>query len=482
MAATSRPNILWICTDQQRFDTLGCYGNRFVSTPNLDRLAEGGALFEQAYSQSPVCTPSRASFLTGRYPRTTLDRQNGQNIPAGEMLLPRFLRDQGYVCGLSGKLHLSVCNPSVSKTEPRIDDGYSVFHWSHHPNPDWDANEYIQWLTEKGITYDTPNRADCEYVQVGMPAEHHQTTWCIEKAADFIRQRAEDGKPWLFSINIFDPHHPFDPPASYLEPYLQRLDEIPLPNYQSGELEDKPRYQQNDHSGSYNNKNLVPFSRMSERDHRMVRAAYWAMCDLVDDQVGRLLDALRVSGQWENTIVVFMSDHGEMLGDHGIYLKGPYFYDCAVHVPLIVSWPGQIAPGTRVSGLVELGDIAPTLLELAGFDPLPGMQAKSLLPLLKDEQQAETFRESVYCEYYNAMPWHKNPAAHATMLRTEAYKLVVFHGINEGELYDLRVDPNETNNLWNDPQYQAAKLDALVQLCDRMAWTVDPMPARLAAW
>ena len=114
-----RPNILWICSDQQRFDTLGCYGNEFVKTPNLDRLAQGGTLFEYAYSQSPVCTPSRTCFLTGRYPRTTRCRQNGQDIPEDEVLITRMLADEGYICGLSGKLHLSPCHPSVCKTMER---------------------------------------------------------------------------------------------------------------------------------------------------------------------------------------------------------------------------------------------------------------------------------------------------------------------------------------------------------------------------
>ena len=145
-----QPNILWICSDQQRFDTLGCYGNEFVRTPNLDGLAESGILFERCYSQSPVCTPSRTSFLTGRYPRTTRCRQNGQSIPDDEVLVTRLLADAGYTCGLSGKLHLSTCNPQACPTiERRINDGYTEFHWSHHPSPDWPANEYIHWLREE---------------------------------------------------------------------------------------------------------------------------------------------------------------------------------------------------------------------------------------------------------------------------------------------------------------------------------------------
>ena len=248
----NRPNILWICTDQQRFDTLGGYGNRFVRTPNLDRLAENGVRFERCYAQNPVCTPSRAAFLTGRYPRTTRTRQNGQTIPKDEVLVTKLLHDAGYTCGLSGKLHLSPCHPSACRrTERRVDDGYDQFHWSHHPANDWPTNEYCQWLREKGRAYEQHPIEGSAHVSHSLPSEYHQTTWCVERAMTFIQASAEFDQPWLFSINTFDPHHPFDPPKEMLEPYLDRLDEIPLPNYVAGELADKPAWQQTDHQGAY---------------------------------------------------------------------------------------------------------------------------------------------------------------------------------------------------------------------------------------
>ena len=470
------PNILWICTDQQRWDTLGCYGNSFVNTPNIDSLAEN------AFSQSPICTPSRASFLTGRYPRTTRCRQNGQDIPPDERLVTRLLKDAAdYVCGLSGKLHISTCNPSVTPgTEPRIDDGYDAFHWSHHPGPDWPTNEYIHWLTEQGVKFETPSFNGSRYVQAGMPAEHHQTTWCAQKAINFIEMNSDKDHPWLFSVNMFDPHHAFDPPVEYLERYLDKLDQIPLPNYTDGELNGKSPFQQNDHQRAYNTPGLFPFTEMSEADHRLVIAAYWAMVDLIDAQVGRMVSALEETGQLENTIVIFMSDHGEMLGDHGIYLKGPYFYEPAVHVPLIISMPGTIQSGVRRSALVELTDIAPALLEAGGYPVDPGMQGRSLWPLLTSAE--DSHREDVYCEYYNAMPWHKHPTAQATMVRTEQHKIVVTHGVGVSELYDLEADPAETVNQWDNSDYVDVKLDMYARLVDRMAWTVDPLPARRADW
>ncbi len=473
------PNILWICTDQQRFDTLGCYGNRFVHTPNVDRLAQTGVLFEHAYCQNPVCTPSRASFLTGRYPRTTRCRQNGQSIPEDEVLITKLLADAGYTCGLSGKLHLSACNPrACPTTERRIDDGYAEFHWSHHPAPDWPANDYVRWLREQGVEYGRSPLDGSKYVQVGMPAEHHQTTWCALKAVNFIEAGASLDRPWLFSYNCFDPHPPFDPPEEYLGRYVGMLDEIPLPNYVPGELGGKPPLQLQNHQSARG----YPYPEMTEKDHRLVRAAYWAMVDVIDREVGRMLDALDRTGQRENTIVIFTSDHGEMLGDHGIYLKGPYLYEPAVHVPLVISWPGVIAGGRRSPALVELTDIAPTLLRAVGLERRPSMQGESLWPLLSGGTSADRHRDDVYCEFYNSHGGRRDRATDLTMVRTERHKLVAVHGQDVGELYDLEEDPHETHNRWADAECQTIKLEMLQRLCDRMAWTVDPLPVREAAW
>ena len=475
------PNILWICTDQQRPDTLGCYGNRIVNTPHLNRLAQEGVVFDRCYAQNPVCTPSRASFLTGRYPRTTRCRQNGQDIPAGEVLVTRLLAEAGYTCGLAGKLHIANTTKTKRPTEPRIDDGYAEFHWSHHPDPWWTTSAYNHWLRERGQTFRRQPYGDSRYVQTSMPAEHHQTTWCAQKAINFIEANTSSDQPWLFSMNPFDPHPPFDPPLIYLERYLDRLDDIPLPNYRVGELDNKPVFQRNDHLGAYNRPGSFAFPDMADDDHRLIRAAYWAMIDLVDQQVGRVLDALAESGQRDNTIVIFMSDHGEMLGDHGVYMKGPYFYEPCVRVPLVISWPKRIEGGRRSSAMLELVDLAPTLLEAAGMGPHSGMQGRSAFSLLTEGPVDAIHREDVYCEYYNANLPH-DPPAYATMVRTERYKLVVVHGHDIGELYDLERDPDEFYNLWDDEQYLPIKMRMLQRMCDRMAWTVDPLPERAAGW
>jgi arylsulfatase len=471
MPETERPNILWLCTDQQRYDTIRALGNSRINTPNIDRLIGEGVAFTRAYCQSPVCTPSRASFLTGRYPRTTRCRQNGQAMPPEERLISRILADHGYTCGLAGKLHLASC--SEGKVETRIDDGYSTFHWSHHPQPDWPENAYTQWLEQQGKTwaelYQGPGTA---YVKEGIPTEFHQTTWCAEMAIEFLREHK--GRPWMFSFNCFGPHHPFDPPKEFLERYDP--DEMPLPKAREGELANKPKFQQLDSVWAHNNPGYFDVKGMTDRDRREVTAAYYAMCEHIDHEVGRILDALEESGQCENTIVIFMSDHGEMLGDHGLYLKGPHFYEEAVRVPLVMRWPGRFKAGLRVDGLVELTDLAPTLLDCAGIEIPNRMQGRAMTKLLSGEADAGRFREFVFSEYYNSWT-HKD--GYGTMLRTTDAKIVVYHGQETGELYDLEQDPEEFENLWDSPEHQSLKLDLIKRCFDASVFTMDPDPPRL---
>ncbi|MBM3474111.1 MAG: DUF4976 domain-containing protein [Armatimonadetes bacterium] len=475
---TKPPNILWICTDQQRFDTIHALGNPHIRTPNLDRLVSEGVAFANAYSQSPVCTPSRACFLTGRYPRTTRCRQNGQRIPEDEVLVTRMLAEEGWDCGLVGKLHLAPCEPRVCTYEDRIDDGYRVFWWSHHPNPDWPQNDYIDWLARQGVEWDDYYQPVRNGYQTypGMPSDLHQTTWCAEKTIEFMGEQRD--RPWLMSVNPFDPHHPFDPPEEYLKRYDP--DAVPAPAYRPGELDNKPGFQRVDHQGAYGGHGPA-VAKLTERQQREVVAAYYAMIELIDDQVGRILDALEATGQRENTIILFHSDHGEMLGDHGLLLKGPYFYDCAVKVPLIVSWPGRFEQGLRSDALVELTDLAPTLMEACGLPVPKRMQGRSFLPILTGEADPSRHRDSVYCESYNALTSH-GPSAQATMYFDGRHKLCVYHVTDEGELYDLQNDPQEFVNLWDEPAHKDLKLDLLRRCLHRTALTVDPEPERIAGW
>lgn len=489
-------NILWFCTDQQRFDTLGCYDNKVIDTPNIDRLAKMGVKFNRTYCQSPVCAPSRASFLSGRYPRTCGVRENGQDIASTELLLPRILKDYGYTCGLSGKLHISAVNRSTKRLiEPRIDDGYDYFRWSHHPSrisnqSNWPTNEYTIWLNSKGVEYKKEPCPECKHIQYGMPAEYSQTKWCVDCAIEYMESAHKFDLPWLFSVNTFDPHHDFDPPKEYLDKYLKIIDKLPLPNYVDGELENKPFFQKRDHCGAYGNKDWYVYDTMTEKDHKYLTAAYYAMIDLIDKEFGRLLDYLEKSNQLEDTMIIYTSDHGESLGDHGIYLKGAYFYEGDVHVPLIISYPKEIKGNRESNALVELLDLVPTICDYANIKQPEGIQGKSLAPILRGEKNIDEHRSSVYSEYFNSTARDTNyESQFDSMVFDGRYKLVRVHNEQvetqkdcKGELYDLLKDPTETVNQYDNPEYFDIKMKMLELLCDRIAESYDPLPKKIARW
>ncbi len=453
-------------------------------------------LFENAFAQSPLCTPSRGCFLTGRYPVTNRLRQNGQNAPADLRPVTKIPADAGYVCGFAGKLHLSACDQRLTfgpewwkvpaekwivPVEPRIADGYTVAHWSHgaDQNP---YNAYNQWLVGRdrrarrsadgrpgGPSLPAVGTPLGPQVSIGRPTDQTHVAFCTEKAIEFI---ASHRGPWLFSVNMVEPHPDFDPPAELLQPYLDRLDEIPLSEFDESELANQPSHQQT----SYATGKKPSTKGYTARDLCLIKVAYRAMCDLVDVCVGRLLAALERTGQRDNTLVIFHSDHGELLGDHGRTWKGGYLYDSSIRVPLVISWPGHVPANTRATGLVELGDLAPTILDAAGLPRDPVMQARSLWPVLTGAAPGEPIREDVYCEYYNANPDRQK--LWLTMVRTARHKLIAIHGTGEGELYDLTADPGECHNLWSDPAAKDLQIELLLRLAARMAWTADPWPRR----
>ena len=478
-----RPNILWICSDQQRFDTIAGNGNRHINTPNLDRLAQTGTLFDRAYCQAPICTPSRASFLTGMYPSTVHACTNGnEHWDEAAPLLPAMLRDAGYVCGLSGKLHLA---GAQGRVEPRPrDDGYSFFSWSHHPQDDWDeGHDYADWVREQG---EDPREL---YDRLGyFPSDLHQTTWCTNEAMRFIEEAQIDeeapgrstgraasddhaDRPWFMSVNYFDPHAPFDPPEDYRSRYS--ADAMPGPHYRASDLAAQAML-----SGVDFQSDPRP---PDEFGARKKQASYYAMIELIDHNVGRLLDFLEQRGLRDNTIVIYTSDHGESLGDHGLILKGCRFYEGLVRVPLIVSWPaGGVAKGQKRNALVELTDIAPTLLEAADDTVPERMVGSSLLRLLCDPDAPDHHRDTVRSEYYNTLnkdaPGRDFTGSYGTMIREERYKLVTYHGHELGELFDLESDPWEHNNLWDDPAHVATRFRLLKTAFDQTALSVDLGP------
>ena len=361
---------------------------------------------------------------------------------------------------MSGKLHIA----SAWSSEKRTDDGYRAYHYSLSATQGVGSgnNEYIEWIKSQGrfdevfdsSRYDDKTDTGLRY-DSNVPAELHQTTWCADRAIDFIEEHApgsaHEDEPWLFSVNPFDPHPGFDAPLEYENRY--DLQVIPPPLFGEGDMVNQRRLA----DAFFQGKPTEPGERQ-----RCNKANYYGMVELIDENVGRMLDALERTGQRESTAVIFTSDHGEMLGDHGLTYKGCRFYEGAVRVPLVISWPGYFEEGLVSQGLTELTDLAPTIAELAELPPIKS-HGNSLLRILTGKADPARNHDHVRCEYYDALDmaapnWQApHVESWATMYRDDRWKLVVYHGLNFGELYDLEHDPDEFNNLWESANMRETK-------------------------
>jgi len=478
---TQRPNILFICTDQQRADSLACTGSPWAVTPNLNKLANQGTLFRNCYVQNPLCCPSRASLFTGKYPSNHGLYANGVPLPAQQRMFTKTLANAGYDCGMIGKQHLAPCD--TWRTEPRRDDGYRVFEWAHGPNHRALENDYHRWLrkTQPGLYQeifpDQGANENTEYsnqARSGTPIDHvvkegHYSHWVGERAVEFIQHERSNRQPFFLMANFFDPHHSFGAPQEFRD--LIDAAAIPEPNTKPHELDEKPAahraYSEKSYSGT-----APGFQDYTQAEIKEIRAQYWAMIALIDYQVGRMLEALEASGQADNTLVVFSSDHGEMLGNHQQLLKGPQLYDDLARVPLIARWPRQIPAGSEQAQLVQWIDLPATFLDAAGCAVDTTVQGESLLPLATG---ADTnWRTWALCEYrYSGFV--TDPLIMTTMLRHDDWKLIIWHGKpacgspRDGELYNLNEDPGELHNLFHSAEHVKQRRLMKSMLLDVMA-------------
>lgn len=463
----ARPNILWYCTDQQRFDTIGALGNPHVLTPTLDSLVANGIAFTHAYCQSPICTPSRSSFMTGMYPSRVHNTRNGnESFPDYPPLITKLIADSGYDCGLIGKFHLQSAG---HRTEPRIDDGFSYWQFSHAPRDDWSqGHDYAEWVRCQGGDLDAMRNSPDR-----VAPEMHQTTWASECAIDFIRRQRSDDQPWLLNVNIYDPHPPFIPPRVYAEKFDPA--DMPGPYFRESDL----AHQQKLACLDFQDELRTP----QEHDAFGAQALYYAMIAQIDDQFARILKELDDAGQRDNTVIIFTSDHGETLGDHGLMFKGCRFYEGLVRVPLIFSWPREFRGGLVSEALIELLDLTSTLAELAGLNCPDYMQGKSLLPILQGNADPTIHRDFVRCEYFDALDPHftGGTGTFGTMFRTPRYKLCIYHDKDLGELYDLELDPWEFEDLWESTEHQTIKHQLIREAFDaHVVLTTDMGSRRIA--
>lgn len=481
-----RPNILWVCTDQQRWDTISALGDFGVATPRIDRLCAEGVAFTRAYCQNPICTPSRASFLTGLYPSANHVNHNGLAqfpAPMSEHLVTRRLAEEaGYRCGLVGKLHIAT---AFAGEEPRTRDGYTDWRYSHGPcqeNPQ--HNQYQQWLREQGVDLDDVFVRNDRGVHASYRADAdprlHQSTWCAEQAIERLSAYGEADGPWLLSVNFFDPHPPFDAPDACCE----GIDAEAL-KPAKWTAKEQARQQRMVAGGLWMEQAPREMSGSGE-----IRRRYAGAVSLIDAQVGRILDALEASGQAAHTVVIFMSDHGELVGDRGMCGKGCRFYDELTRVPLIVRWPGRFDAGRRVDELVELVDLKPTLLELAGLEA-GWTHGRSLRGYLEPDSADPAPRQTVRCEYLDtlnmSMPEHpeRHTPVYGLMIRDDRYKLSRYPRPGRaalGELFDLHRDPDEMHDRYDDPALAEVRHRLEAGLFDDFVLQSDPGPKRIARY
>jgi arylsulfatase A-like enzyme len=471
MSADDRPNILLLMTDQQRFDSLGSYGCAAAHTPNLDRLAADGVLFENCYVNNPICTPSRASLLTGQHlPGHGVYRLNDV-LPPDQVLISKRLQGVGYTTALIGKLHVSGAQYEAEHRHPN--DGFDVYEWCLEASLMMDSpfHGYGRWLREQDAEFFERLRRERRAV-LHIPRRYHMTHWAAEQTINFI-QHADSRQPFFCIMSIFDPHNPYE---DYPLEMADLIDEqkIADPVFAEGEIATKPRAMQREHVEGV----LGPWPSFSRADLRKMRLGYHASLALADLEIGRVLEALEQKGIARNTLVIFVSDHGDMLGDHQLLVKGAYFYDACVKVPLIMRWPAHLAGGRRTAALVQPHDLAATILSAAGVDAgaLAAVMPASVSLLELAAGQTNAVHDLAVCCYRNSgKPKGReyfDPPIYATMVRDARYKLSVYHDVPgagagcEGTLYDMQQDPGEQCDLWSAPHGQDVKSRLLQRALD----------------
>ncbi|SFJ76366.1 Sulfatase [Paenibacillus sp. UNC496MF] len=445
---TGNPNILLIMTDQHRFDCLGATGNPDVKTPNIDRLAADGVIYDNCFCAAPFCTPSRYSFVTGLYPHQHHGKTNHSTIPRGTRTFPRELKLAGYRTKAVGKMHY---------TPTYLDVGFESMELAEQAGPGRFDDDYHQYLMEHGLAdlhdlMDQVNeyrvRAPQHYYeQFGtresdLPEEHYSTTWIGDRALDSLQ--AWEGEGNLLMVSFIKPHHPIDPPSPWSNMYDPRKLK-PLPGWTEQCLErDLQR-----------NRGFFPHEELKLETLQNAMALYYGSISQIDHHVGRLAQALQEKGMYEDTLILFTSDHGEYMGFHHMLLKSNYMYDPLSKIPLIIKFPGNRWHGIRRTELTSNVDIAPTLLRQCGIEAkdLPG----------KDLAAAEAERQYALSVNLNEY-----------MLRSQTRKLIYSRNPVQRLFFNLETDPYEMNNLYEAPEYHDEVQSYIRKLSDMILFETMP--------
>jgi arylsulfatase A-like enzyme len=452
-AGPDRRNVLFLMTDQHRVDTLGAYGNPHVPTPALDALAESGTRFDRWFTPTAICTPARASLLTGQAPfrhkvLANAERNVGyvEDLPEDAFTFPVALREAGYNTGLVGKWHAG------TQREPS-DYGLDGVHTPGWHNP-VDHPDYLAYLEERGLppyrisdrvrgTLPNGGPGNLLAARLHQPVEATFERYLADRAIELLRRYANDvhehDTPFYLGLHFFGPHLPYIVPDEYFDLVDPEL--VELPRSIAETFEGKPPVQRN-YSEHWT------FDTMPIEVTRKLIAVYWGYVAMIDAELGRVLAVLDELGLRDTTAVFFSSDHGEFTGAHRLHDKGPAMYEDIYRTAGLVRIPG--APEHQVRReLVSLLDCTATILELAGLDPSPAVDSRSLVPLVEGERP--DWQPDLVCEFHG----HHFPYPQR-MLREARYKLVV-NPADVNELYDLETDPDELSNRYEHPELRPVR-------------------------
>ncbi len=422
-----QPNILVIMSDEHAPQFSGAYGHPLVRTPRMDALAAAGVLFENAYCNTPLCAPSRASFMTGRYPYHTGAWDNAAPLASDAVTWAHLLRTAGYDAVLSGKQHF---------VGPDHLHGFRAqlardLHAEHdHPIFDWSEGTRVAPGPWPALAQAGPGTT--EEIEVDDGVE--------EAALAYLRDPDRTAQPWAMQVGFIAPHFPLVVPQRFWDEYPP--ESVDMPVVPPGHLENQhPVYRRM-------RRMFGTADEFPEGLTRRGRAGYYGLIAYLDEKIGRLVDALDETGQRENTLVIYTSDHGEMAGEHGMWRKSN-FYEHSARVPLVLSWPGRLPAGRREAGVVSLVDVAATLLDAAGVEAVAPLDGDSLLPLARGE--ATDWKDEAFAEYLA-----HGVARPMAMLRRGRYKLN--YSLDDvPELYDLETDPGEFRDLADDPAHRPVR-------------------------
>ena len=461
--ADSRPNIILIITDQQRFDTIKALGFDYMDTPNLDRLVEEGVSFTNCHITAPSCAPARASLFTGYYPHTTGILKNGDRWTSSWV---ENLNAAGYHCVNVGKMHTSPFETPLGFHERYVVENKDRYLEGRYYFDEWDKALRARGLVkQQRVLYrqrddynDSLGAFDWE-----LPEDLHSDMFVGDFATWWLRNKPKPDGPLFLQVGFPGPHPPYDPSPRFSQPYMEK--ELPVQEVSEEELAGQPPpfQEMRVHNSEVDHDSVMHLLDPTPEQRRRQRAYYMANVTMIDEKVGELLTALDERGYLENSVVIFTSDHGDCLGDHGHSQKWT-MYDIITRVPTIVWAPNRFAGGRSLDQLCSLFDLGPTILDLAGLDTPDDFEAESLLPALQGKDW--NGRETVFAEHCRD---GLLPAEYMSMARTMDWKLVHFVGEEFGQLFDLANDPQEITNLWEDPAHAARKEELLRTL---LTWRI----------